>query len=190
MSYIMKRRDVLVRPDSKISKQGIYDYLDKRLPELEGEDENGDYAYYYATVFDSRTHEFFYYYSKGCAKHYKLGKQLFEVITVDFVTKKNFMKVFVDNIKDIVTSLKTYFNVGAYKIKSCVTKVDKDNKIKLDGIKGDIINNSVFVKIDSKNNVYEERMVNLNEDGEIIFDDNLVGKEVISSYLIKDTEKI
>jgi hypothetical protein len=188
MGYYLKRRDVIIRPTSTITRKEVYKHLENEFTKLQKEDKNGNIPLYYASVFDSRTNEYYYYYSNKAVEIYNLGRNVFDIIGKNNVTSENFVKIFLNNISEIVTALKTYFSYGMFKIKTLTTIVPDDKKIKIDNIEGDIINNVAYVKIDKENDVYEERLVELNKDNEVILDDDTIGDEITFSYLERTKE--
>jgi len=189
MGYKLKKVDVLVREQSTATYQDIVNFLNKMFNRIYNTTtDDGSILLGYAAVFDSRSGEYYLYYSNQAKSVYHLSKNRYDVIPQGIVTRNNFMTVFVENISNIVTALKSYFAFGAYKIKTVVKTIVNGSKIKLnDTPEGDIINNIALVKIDENNNVFDEFIVTI--DGNIVdlgTTEDLTGKEAIVTYMTKE----
>jgi len=189
MGYKLKKVDVLVREQSTATYQDIVNFLNRMFNNIYNTDtDDGSTLLGYAAVFDSRSGEYYLYYSNQAKSVYRLSKNRYDIIPQGIVTRSNFMSVFTDNISNIVTALRSYFAFGAYKIKTVIKTIINGSKIELDDRpEGDIINNIALVKVDEDNNVFDEFVVTI--DGNTIdlgATDDLTGKEAIVTYMTKE----
>ena len=177
MENILKKFDLLIRYSSKSTEKEVVSYLDKVFIEMENHSDKCKRYVGYATVFDTRTNEYYLYYSDKAKEIFDLEKNRFDLIPKNIVTKKNFLSVFRENLSEIV---KIIFN----RVKITTEKI----KIKHDGTAtltnkamGDLIFNTV--EIDHGDYV-EDYIVTL-ENGRIVkgLSPNDVGKEITVSFL-------
>ena len=187
---LLKKIDILIRDNSKATKEDVQKFLKKLFKKI-AKLSNEEVEYIgYATVFDARDNTYIWYYSDRAKEVYKIKYSEYIVVPAGVVTKKNFIKIFMDNISPIVAALKKYFVYGKYYIKTVTTKISQDNKIDISDIdiQGDIVNDSALVVVKEQNNnkIFEEFIVNI--DGNTIIvesKDDLEGLEAIFTCMVK-----
>jgi len=135
---IFKRYDLLVRPQSTISKEDLKKLINNALARIESQSNPIEDYYGYAYVFDARTGEVYFYYSDKAKNKFDLGRNKFVMVPSDMLTQRNFLDFF----KSILSKIKALLlpRIVTEKVKV------KNGEIKLSHKPlGDIINNQVEI---------------------------------------------